>query len=77
MFLLKVIENYGFSQDFLKRISTLLQNQEFHVINGGKTTRYIPLKRAARQGDLPIFLFRPTYLVLEIVFTFIKESQNV
>ena len=42
-FLLKVLENYGFSQDFLKWISILLQNQESCVINGGKTTRYFAL----------------------------------
>ena len=37
-FLLEVLENYGFSQDFLKCISILLQNLESYVINGGKTT---------------------------------------
>ena len=74
-FLLKVLENYCFSQDFLKWISILLQNQGSYVINGGKTTRYFPLKRGTRQGD-PIspYLF---ILVLEIVFIFIKESENV
>ena len=41
-FLLKVLENYGLSQDFLKWISILLQNQESCVINGGKTTRHFP-----------------------------------
>ena len=50
-FLLKVLENYGFSQDFLKWISILLQNQESCVMNGGKTMRYFPLKRGTRQGD--------------------------
>ena len=50
-FLLRVLENYGFSQEFLKWISILLQNQESCVINGGKTMRYFPLKRGTRQGD--------------------------
>ena len=50
-FLLKVLENYGFSQDFLNWIGMLLQNQESCVINGGKMTRYFPLKRGTRQGD--------------------------
>ena len=39
-FLLKVPENYGFSQNFLRWISILLQNQESCVINGGKTMCY-------------------------------------
>ena len=48
-FLVKVLETYGFSQEFLKRIiSILLQNQESWVINGGKRTRYFPLKRGTR-----------------------------
>ena len=39
-FLLQVPENYGFSQNFLRWISILLQNQESCVINGGKTMGY-------------------------------------
>ena len=50
-FLPKVLENYGFSRDFLKWISISLQKQESRVINGCKTTHYFPLKRGARQGD--------------------------
>ena len=45
-FQLKVLENNNFSHDFLKWISILLQNQELCVINGGKTTRFFPLKRS-------------------------------
>ena len=73
-FLLKVLENYGFSHDFLKWINILLQNQELCVINGGKTTHYFPLKRSTQQGDpISAYLF---ILVLEIVFMFIEESEN-
>ena len=74
-FLLKVLENYGLSHDFLKWISILLQNQESCDINGGKTTRYFPLKRGTRQGN-PISAYRFIF-VLEIVFIFVKESENV
>ena len=74
-FLLKVLGNYGFSHDFLKWVSILLQNQESCLINGGKTTGYFPLQRGTQQGN-PIlaYLF---ILVLEIVFIFVKESENV
>ena len=74
-FLLKVLENYGFSQDFLKWIGILLQNQKSCIVNGGKMTCYFPLKRGAQQGD-PIltYLF---ILILEMVFIFIKKSENV
>ena len=74
-FLLKVLENYGFSQDLIKWISILPQNQELCVINGGKTIHYFGLKRGTRQGDpISACLF---ILVVEIVFSFIKESENV
>ena len=39
-FLLKVLENYGFSHEFFRLIKILLQNQESCIINGGKMTRY-------------------------------------
>ena len=74
-FQLKVLENCGFSHNFLKWISIFLQNQESCVINGGKATHYFPLKRGTRQGDpISAYLF---ILVLKIVFIFIKESENV
>ena len=38
-FLLKILENYGFSHDFLKWISILLQYQKSCIINGVKTMR--------------------------------------
>ena len=44
-FLLKVLKNYGFSQDFLKWTNILLQNQELCVIDGGRITYSFPLKR--------------------------------
>ena len=49
-FLLKVLQNYSFTQDF-KWIGILLQNYELCVITGGKTTRYFPLKSSTRQGN--------------------------
>ena len=59
-FQIKVPENYGFSQAFLKLISILIQNLESCIIKGGKMTQYFPLKRGTWQGN-PI---RPTFLFL-------------
>ena len=50
-FLSKALENCGFSHDFLKWISILLQNNESRVVDSGKMTRYLPLKRGTRKGD--------------------------
>ena len=61
--LLKVLDIYGLSQDFLKWLSILPQNQESCVTNGGKTTSYFPLKRSTRQGG-PISVYR---FILEYV----------
>ena len=75
MFLLKVLENYGFSYDLLKWINILFQNQESCVINGGKTTRYFPLKKGTWQNhSLSAYLF---ILVLEIASIFVKENENI
>ena len=63
-FLLKVLDNYGFSHDFLRWIGILLQNQESCIINGGKTTHYFPLKGTQQGNPILPYLF---ILVLEIV----------
>ena len=58
-FLFKVLENSGFNQDWINWISIWFQNQESSVIDGGKTTRYLPLKRDVWQGVLrATFFFR-------------------
>ena len=74
-FLLKLLENYGFSQDFLKWMSILLQNQESCDINGGKMRRCSPLKRDTRQGNsIVAYHF---IVALETIFIFIKKRENV
>ena len=37
-FLIAVLKKYGFGEDFIDWIKTLLRDQEFCVINGGHTT---------------------------------------
>ena len=70
VFLISVLEKFGFGKDFVKWIKILLKNQESCVINSGKTSRYVQLKRGKRQGDpISAYLF---ILVLEVVFALIK-----
>ena len=67
-----VLKRYGFGENFIHIIKTLLKNQESCVINGGKTTKYFPLQRGARQGDsVSAYFFIP---VLEVVFRLIKSK---
>ena len=72
-FLLTILANYGFNQDFLKWISILLLNQEPCVINGGITTQHFRLKHGTRQRH-PISVF--FILLLEIAFIFIQKAKT-
>lgn len=72
-FLLTILENYGFNQDFLKGISILLLNQEPCVINRGITTRHFRLKNGTSQRHLILAFF---ILLLEIAFIFIKKAKT-
>ena len=43
-FLISVLKRFGFGDDFIKRIKTLLKNQQSCVLNGRKTARYFNLE---------------------------------
>ena len=74
-FLQFVLKKYGFGENFIHIVKTLLKNQELCVINGSKTTKYFPLQRGARQGDpVSAYLF---ILVLEVFFHLIKSSHKI
>ena len=66
------LEHYGFGNDFIEWIKTLLNNQESLMINGSQTANYFRLEGGARQRDpISAYLF---ILALEILFIFIKLS---
>ena len=66
------LEHYGFGNDFIEWIKTLLNNQESLMINGSQTAKYFRLEGGARQRDpISAYLF---ILALEILFIFIKLS---
>ena len=74
-FLLQILQKFEFGIDFVSWIKMILINQEFCIINGGKTTKYFQPERGARQGDLISgYIFVP---VLEIFFTFGKNNLKV
>ena len=74
-FLLHILWKFGFGIDFVSWIETILNNQEFCIINGGKSTKYFKLVRGAQQGDpISAYLF---IFVLEIFFIFVKNNSKV
>ena len=74
-FLILALKKYRFGKTFIKRIKTLLNNQESCIINGGFTTKYFKLDKGTRQGDpmSPYFFI----LVLEIIFNIIKQNKDI
>ena len=74
-FLIAVLKQYGFGEDFIDWIKIVLRDQESCVINGGHTTTYFRLERGARQGDpISAYLF---ILALELFFILIKSNKNI
>ena len=73
LFLITVLEKYGFKEDFIKWIQILIQNQESCAINGGTTAKYFKLERGTKQGD-PTSAYL-LILVLEIAFLFIMQNK--
>ena len=74
-FLTLALKRHGFGKTFVKRIKTLLNNQESCIINRGFTTKYFKLDKGKRQGDpVSACLF---VLVLKIVFNLIKQKKDI
>ena len=74
-FLTLALKRHGFGKTFVKRIKTLLNNQESCIINRGFTTKYFKLDKGKRQVDpVSACLF---VLVLKIVFNLIKQKKDI
>ena len=57
-FVISVLKKFGFGNNFVIWIETLMSKQESCVINGGSTTRYIHLERGTCQSDLiSVYIF--------------------
>ena len=74
-FLLAALRKYGFGEDFIDWVKTLLKDSESCVINRGHTTKYFSPQRGARQGDpISAHLF---ILALDLLFALIKLKKDV
>ena len=50
-FAISVLKKFGFGNNFVSWIETLILKEESCAINGGNTTQYFHLERGTRQGD--------------------------
>ena len=75
VFLIAILEKFGFGKIFIEWIKILLKDQESCVINGGKTSQYFKLERGTRQGDpISAYLF---IIVLEVIFLNITQNNYI
>ena len=75
-FLVNILSKFGFGSNFISWIKLLFNSQQQScVINGGNATPYFNLGKGARQGGpVSAYLF---ILALEVLFIFIKSSENI
>ena len=74
-FVISVLKKFGFGNNFVSWIETLISKQESCVINGGNTTQYFHLERGARQGDpISVYIF---ILVLEVLSFLIRNNKDI
>jgi hypothetical protein len=72
---MKVLENAGFGENFIKWIKFLVLNKESSVFNAGSSTGYFKLGRGCRQGDpISAYLY---ILVIEIFFVMVRDNQAI
>ena len=74
-FVISVLKKFGFGNNFVIWIETLISKQEFCAINGGNTTQYLLLERGARQGD-PILAYI-FILALEVLSFLVRNNKDI
>ena len=74
-FVISVLKKFGFGNNFVSWIETLISKQESCVINGGNTTQYFYLERGARQGDpISVYIFN---LALEVLSFLVSSNKAI
>ena len=74
-FLISVLKMFGFGNNFVNWIETLISKQESCVINDGNTTQYFHLERGAHQGDpISAYIF---ILALEVLSFLVRNIKDI
>ena len=74
-FVISVLKNFGFGNNFVSCIKTLITKQESCVIYGGNTTQYFDLERGAHQVDsILAYIF---ILALEVLSFLVRNNKDI
>ena len=73
-FVISVLKKFGFGNNFVSQIETLISKQESYVINENNTTKYFHHERGAHQGDsISPYIF---ILILEVLFFWLETIRT-
>ena len=75
IFVISVFKKFGFGNNFISWIETLILKQESCTINGGNTTQYFHLKSGACQGELiSVYIF---IFALEALSFLVRNNKDI
>ena len=74
-FVISVLKKFGFGNNFVSWIETLISKQESCVLHCGNTTQYFHLARGAHQGDpISACIF---ILALEVLSFLVRNNKDI
>ena len=74
-FLCSTLKKFGFGNNFIHWIKTILNKQESCIMNNGHSSGYFPILSGTHQGDpLSAYMF---ILAMEILFIQVRNNKNI
>ena len=75
-FVISVLKKFGFGNNFVSWIETLISKQESCTINGGNTTQYFHLERGARKIVNPILAYIFIF-ALKVLLFLVRNNKYI